>query len=203
MSYAIGRCGRRTFPPIMIDLAVEKAALRASLRQRRKAVPPVQRDAASQAIAERVIAGLSSPSLAIAGYWPVGSELDPRPLMQRLIERGATIALPVVAGAEAPLLFRAWQPDDPLTEGRFGLEPSWERPILIPDMLLVPLVGFDADLYRLGQGGGFYDRTMALYPACRRIGLAFACQEVPAVPRGPFDLPLHAVITENGLFGEL
>lgn len=187
----------------MIDLDIEKAALRASLRQRRKAVPVPQRDAASETVAERFTAGLASSSLSIAGYWPVGSELDPRPLMQRLFVAGARIALPVVAGAEAPLLFRAWQPNDLLVEGRFGLEPSRERPILIPDVLLVPLVGFDADLYRLGQGGGFYDRTMALYPACRRIGLAFACQEVPLIPRGPFDLPLHAVVTENGLWGEL
>lgn len=187
----------------MIDLDVEKAALRVSLRQRRKAVPILQRDAASEAVAERFTAGLSSASLSIAGYWPVGSELDPRPLMQRLLIAGATIALPVVAGVEAPLLFRAWQPSDVLIEGRFGLEPSRDRPILIPDLLLVPLVGFDADLHRLGQGGGFYDRTMALYPACRRIGLAFACQEVPLVPRGPFDLPLHAIVTENGLFGDL
>jgi 5-formyltetrahydrofolate cyclo-ligase len=187
----------------MIDLDVEKAALRASLRQRRKAVSVPQREAASQAVADRFTAGLTVTSLSIAGYWPFGSELDPRPLMQRLLAVGMTIALPVVARAEAPLLFRGWQPDDLLVEGRFGLEPSRERPILIPDILLVPLVGFDADLYRLGQGGGFYDRTMALYPACRRIGLGFACQEVPLVPRGPFDLPLHAVITENGLFGAI
>ncbi|MFD2263531.1 5-formyltetrahydrofolate cyclo-ligase [Lacibacterium aquatile] len=187
----------------MNDLDAEKARLRADLRQRRKSLSVQQREAASEAVAQRFLdnAGILPP--VVAGYWPVGSELDPRPLMHRLIHAGVTVALPVVAALEAPLLFRAWLPTDLLIEGRFGLEPPSDRPMLVPDLLLTPLLGFDADLYRLGQGGGFYDRTMALYPACRRVGLAFGCQEVPLVPRGPFDLPLHAMITERKIIGRI
>ena len=130
----------------------------------------------------------------IAGYWPIRGEIDPRPLLLAL---GRPIALPVTGPRGSALEFRLWRPGDELVPGPFGLsEPTGPR--AEPDVLLVPLLAFDACGRRLGYGGGYYDRTIAATGALA-IGAAYAAQEVAAVPVGPDDRPLAGIVTETDL----
>ncbi|MBI1777239.1 MAG: 5-formyltetrahydrofolate cyclo-ligase [Proteobacteria bacterium] len=141
-----------------------------------------------------------APGLAVSGFWPIGDEIDVRPLLAALDRRGHPIGLPVVIRRGEPLLFRRWQPGDTLVAARFGLSvPAPEAPQIEPDLLLVPLLAFDRAGYRLGYGGGFYDRTLAQLRRHRRVtsvGVAFAGQEVPEVPRGESDERLDWVVTD-------
>jgi len=141
----------------------------------------------------------------VSGYWPLEGEMDVRPVLIALHGLGHMIGLPVVVAKGAPLLFRRWQPGMELVAGSFRvLTPPGTSPEVRPDALLVPLLAFDRSGYRLGYGGGFYDRTLAkLRPRGHvtgahaiGIGIAFATQEVGDVPRGPFDSPLDFVATE-------
>ena len=138
------------------------------------------------------------PSAIVSGFWPLGPEIDLRPLLFALHLRGHRIALPVTPPLGHPLTFRAWQPGDAMTPEKFGtMRPTGE--ILVPDVLLVPLLAFDRAGRRLGYGAGYYDRTLAGLPGAVAIGCAFQQQEVDAVPAGPYDVPLHAVATDAGV----
>ena len=137
---------------------------------------------------------------AVSFYWPMGDEADPRPLANALAARGHTLALPVVAAPRTPLLFRRWREGETLVTHKFGMrEPSTDAPAVVPDVLLMPLLAFDARGTRLGYGGGFYDRTLAALKSARAIGIAYAGQEVGELPRHEHDYPLDAVMTENGV----
>ncbi|WP_417458034.1 5-formyltetrahydrofolate cyclo-ligase [Kordiimonas sp.] len=136
----------------------------------------------------------------IGAYWPMESELDPRLLMHALVRQGYRTCLPVVAKKNSPLIFRLWQVGDPLEEGTFGTQhPPAEAPEVIPNALIVPLLAYDADCYRLGWGGGFYDRTLATHSEIKAFGFAFGAQIVDHVPREAHDWPLQGVITEEGV----
>ena len=140
-----------------------------------------------------------SPGLAISGYWPLEGELDVRPLLKRLRDLGHEIGLPIVIRRHEPLLFRAWRDHDEMVEGKFKvMTPPTHAPEVTPELLLVPLLAFDPNGYRLGYGGGFYDRTLALWnvPA---IGIAYAGQEVASLPSSPHDRTLDMILTEQGL----
>ena len=130
------------------------------------------------------------------------SEFDPRPLMARLDEAGHSLALPVVVGNDQPLIFRAWKPGDLLVEGGFKVQvPPDTSPEVLPDVILVPLLAFDAEGYRLGYGGGFYDRTLSKAMLERQVvavGLAFAAQGTETLPREDHDQKLNWIITEQG-----
>ncbi len=137
----------------------------------------------------------------VAGYFPVRDEADPCALMSVLSERGHPLALPCVTPGE-PLAFRAWRMGDPMHANprAFDIaEPLAAAPLVVPGAVLVPMLAFDRHGHRLGYGGGYYDRTLAGLPAARAIGIAYAGQEVPSLPREPHDHPLDAVITENGV----
>jgi 5-formyltetrahydrofolate cyclo-ligase len=134
----------------------------------------------------------------VAGFWPMAAEIDIRPLLFALHLRGHRIALPVTPARGQPLTFRAWEPGMALIAERFGTFRPTGDPLL-PDYLLVPLLAFDRACGRLGYGAGYYDRTLAHLPAATAIGCAFACQEMDAVPAGPYDVRLHAVATEAGV----
>ncbi len=134
----------------------------------------------------------------VAGYWPIGDEIDIRPLLLRLIARGHAIVLPETPRRGAALRFRRFSPGEALVREPFGtFAPQGEY--LLPDFLIVPLLAFDRRGRRLGYGGGYYDRTLSALPAAGRLGAAFALQEIAEVPAGPEDERLPAIATENGV----
>lgn len=183
-----------------MTLIDDKRALRGTMLAWRATLAEEARRQASEGLLatfrrERPVA---APAI-VSGFWPIKEEIDIRPLMVELFDRGCRLALPVVQGRGQRLLFRAWQPGDPLEAGVFGTwQPAASGEAVDPDMLLVPLLACDAEGWRLGYGGGFYDRTLALLgvPA---IGIAYAGQEVASLPRGPHDMALTMVVTENGI----
>lgn len=183
------------------ELRAAKAALRGPMRERRSAMAEAAPDAGSR-VASLVAASFAPPSgTVVAGYWPMRDELDPRPTLSELSARGCRIALPAVIGYGQPLVFRAWESDEPLQDGPFGtIQPGEEADVLEPQLLLVPMVAFDRSGRRLGYGGGFYDRTLAALRgrfAVQAIGIAYADQEVESVPAGPEDARLDGVVTER------
>lgn len=188
----------------MTDAAIDpaKAALRREALAARAALGDSYRASASQKLAGTALPALApSTPLVIAGYWPIRDELDCRPLLERLRAAGHQIALPVVAGRGEPLQFRLWIEGAALVPAGFGtMAPAEGAPPVVPDLVLMPLLGFDDHGTRLGYGGGYYDRTLAALPRpVRRVGLAFATQQLDTIPRGRHDIPLDAVITENGV----
>jgi 5-formyltetrahydrofolate cyclo-ligase len=142
---------------------------------------------------------LLTPGSIVASYRPIGSEADPARLAQAALDRGCTLALPHVIDRAGDLRFLVWHPDHALHPGPFGLEqPHEDREEVRPDIILTPLVGYDHDFNRLGQGAGHYDRAFAALPDSKRIGVAWSVQHVDPLPSDPWDVPLHAVITEQG-----
>ncbi len=139
----------------------------------------------------------------IAGYWPVGSEIDPRSALRDLARRGHETALPVCRADQGGLLFRKWQAGEPLVAGLFGeMVPDESAPEVRPRILLVPLLAYDGEGYRLGQGGGHYDRAISQLRSSGgvlAVGLAFAGQLVDRVPRENHDQPLDMMVTETGI----
>jgi 5-formyltetrahydrofolate cyclo-ligase len=138
------------------------------------------------------------PEAIVAGFWPLPGEIDILPLLHALAKAGQPLCLPVTPPRGQPLSFRRWQPGAVLLPGRFGTQhPDGEA--LVPDFLLVPLLAFDAAGNRLGYGGGYYDRTLAALSGAFRLGCGFQAQEIPQVPVGATDVPMHAVATETGI----
>lgn len=181
----------------------EKAAMRQAALARRAAAHRAAGPQAARAVATAVSA-LDIPAAAVvAGYWPMRDEIDPRPALAELAGRGHALALPCVVTRDAPLVFRGWRPGEALASDALGLAaPAASGAAVLPDLLLVPLVAFDRGGHRLGYGAGYYDRTIAALRAQRRlcaIGLAYAVQEVAAVPAAPCDERLDGVITEQGV----
>lgn len=183
-----------TSPP---ELAGAKQAMRQRALAAREAWDPV---AAGEALTRHVLRGGKppQPGSVVSGFWPIGREIDIRPLLLALHERGHPIVLPVTPKRGNPLSFRLWRPGDVLQPERFGTF----RPVgdpAVPDFLLVPLLAFDRRGHRLGYGAGFYDRTLAALPGRYALGVAYAAQEVPEVPAGPSDVALDAVATDSGV----
>lgn len=142
--------------------------------------------------------------LRVSGYWPIRTELDPRPLIASLLHEGHQLCLPVVPGPDVRLQFRAFEDERDLVEGAFGAKtPPESSANLEPQVLLVPMLAFDAQGYRLGYGGGYYDRTLedlrAQHPTLA-IGLAYDEQEVATVPIEPTDQRLDAMVTPSRQF---
>jgi 5-formyltetrahydrofolate cyclo-ligase len=178
-------------------LAGMKAEARKAALARRAGCDP----ALGRRLAEHILRDAPPPPGAIvAGFWPMGPEIDIRPILLALHGRGHRIVLPVTPKRGNPLRFRQWQPGDVLARGPLGTsQPGPEAAELTPDWLLVPLLAFDRAGRRLGYGGGYYDRTLASLPGATAIGVAYACQEVDEVPAGVDDAPLAAVVTEAGV----
>jgi 5-formyltetrahydrofolate cyclo-ligase len=187
--------------PSSIETA--KAELRRVALVRRDSLSPQLRAAAAAAIAEFAPRVTLSPGAIVSGYSPLKSEINPLPLMRRLAERGAQLALPVVNGRGQPLTMRAWSFGEALDSGMWGIrEPKTESPEVFPDVLLVPLLAFDRIGYRIGYGAGYYDMTLNRLRAAKTIvaiGMAFAAQEVEEVPNTPRDARLDLVLTEQDM----
>jgi 5-formyltetrahydrofolate cyclo-ligase len=170
----------------------------------RDALSGERRTAAAQAIARRGLPFEIVPGAIVAGYSPIRSEIDPVPLMRALASKGARLALPAVLARGKSLAFRAWSPDDRLMLGPLGiLEPSPAAAELVPDIMLVPLAAFDAAGHRIGYGAGHYDYTLAHLrktKAITAVGVAFAVQQIKAVPALPHDVALDFVLTEKKVF---
>ena len=184
---------------------VDKQALRHAALSRRAALPVEQRVRAAEAVGEIDLSclDLNGPTI-ISGYYPVGEELDVRPLLIRLIGEGHTIGLPITR-KDQPLIFRAWTPETEMTRGAMGIpRPTDASPEVVPSVLLVPLAAFDARGFRVGYGGGFYDRTLAKLRASASVtavGVAFAEQQVERVPNEPHDERLDWLLTPEGVKG--
>jgi 5-formyltetrahydrofolate cyclo-ligase len=178
-----------------------KSDLRVAALAARDALSADLRAAAAELIAARKLP-LDVPRGAIvSGYSPMRSELNPFPLMRRLAEAGAQLALPVVQKRGLPLIMRAFGFGGELARGQWGIrEPKSEAPEVFPDIMLVPLAAFDRAGHRIGYGAGYYDMTIAHIRAMKpvtAIGLAFAAQEIDKVPATPRDERLDLVVTER------
>jgi 5-formyltetrahydrofolate cyclo-ligase len=187
----------------LADLRIEeaKAALRLRARATRAAISSAARAAAGKSVAEHFFTGVPlAPTDIVAGYWRIKDEMDCQPILVRLMDAMQPVCLPVVLGDDMPLQLRLWESHAPLYEAGFGtLAPSELAPQVEPDVIIMPLLGFDANGTRLGYGGGYYDRTLDhLTKKPRLVGLAFAAQEFETIPREPHDVPLDVVVTEHG-----
>jgi 5-formyltetrahydrofolate cyclo-ligase len=182
-------------------LAEDKATLRQSALAHRDAMLPVARAAAVELVAGRPFPVALSPGIIVSGYSPMKSEFNPVPLMRKLADGGANLALPVTPKRGNPLVMRAWAFGDELASGVWGIrEPKPDAPEVFPDIMLVPLAAFDRSGHRIGYGAGYYDMTIARIRGMKpvtTIGLAFAVQEIGKVPATPFDQQLDLVLTEN------
>ena len=188
-------------PAELIDPSEQKKTIRRDAIARRDALPAAERAAAAATIAARPFPLAIAPGAIVSGFSPLKSEINPVPLMRRLSDAGARLALPVVAGKGKPLIMRAWAFGEPLDSGVWGIrEPKPEAPEVAPDILLVPLLAFDRSGNRIGYGAGYYDMTIAKLRALKpvvAVGIAFAVQEIPSVPVTPRDARLDLVLTER------
>ncbi|MGD9810704.1 MAG: 5-formyltetrahydrofolate cyclo-ligase [Sphingobium sp.] len=181
----------------------DKAALRLSARIARAdfvaALDPMAHRLAFRALPSPLLP-LIEGKRTIALYAPVNDEAPALRLADALIQRGKQLCLPRAVDRIGTMEFRAWAPGDPLDDGPFGTRhPQHVQPICHPDAIVAPLLAFDSMLMRLGQGGGYYDRTFARYESALRIGLAWSAQQIDLVPADPWDVPLHIIITERSL----
>ena len=178
-----------------------KARLRREALARRDALPADLRQAAAETIAHREFPLDVRPGMLVSGFSAIGSEINPLPLMRRLADRGARLALPVMVGRGRPLVLRAWAFGDPLDKGQWGIrEPRADATEVDPDIVLAPLAAFDRAGYRIGYGAGYYDLTLAGLRARKpvvAVGLAFAAQEIDALPATARDERLDLVLTEH------
>jgi 5-formyltetrahydrofolate cyclo-ligase len=181
-----------------------KGDLRTAALAKRDALSDEARATAAETIAKRGLPVDIKPGTIVSGYSPIRGEIDPVPLMKNLAAQGAQLALPAITARGKSLIFRAWSAGDRLMLGSLGiLEPSPAAAELVPDIMLVPLAAFDRAGHRIGYGAGHYDVTLAhlrKVKAITAIGLAFAVQEIKAVPVQPHDVALDYVLTEKHVF---
>jgi 5-formyltetrahydrofolate cyclo-ligase len=180
----------------------ELKAWRRGERQRllalRTRAPAAERRLWGQKIEARLRSLLDKRTNFILGvYWPFQAEFDPRPLIDWLVATGSAVALPAVVDKKGPLEYRAWRPGEELVDGVWGIPVPKAREIVLPQAVLAPLVGFDRRSYRLGYGGGYFDRTLAaLSPRPLAIGVGFEMARIDTIYPQAFDIPMDIVVTE-------
>ena len=185
--------GAMTWP----DIARWRKAERERLIQARLAIPADERAAMSTAIAaqlDTIVGDLSGRIVSL--YWPFRGEPDLRPWMTSVVARSGTPALPLVVEKAHPLVFRAYRPGDRLEKGVWNIPIPAEGDPVIPDIVIAPLVGVDPGNYRLGYGGGFFDRTLASLPAKPLVvGVGYEMQRIPTIHAQPHDIPMDRIVT--------
>jgi len=180
----------------------ELKAWRRSERQRllalRTAAPTAERRLWGDEIEAKLRAMLlERPVRTLGVYWPFQAEFDPRALIDWVIAQGFAVALPAVVDKKGPLEYRAWQPGEALTDGVWNIPIPQVRHVVVPQAVLAPLVGFDRQCYRLGYGGGYFDRTLAaLSPRPLAIGVGFEISQVETIFPQSFDIPMDVIVTE-------
>ena len=143
----------------------------------------------------------AGPPLVVSAYMPIRTELNPLPTMRRLVDNGHTVCVPVISASGHPLDFAEWSPDALMVDGPFGAAVPAELRLVEPEIVVTPLLAFDRRGYRLGYGGGFYDRTLTglrVRGLGYAVGFAYAAQEIHVVPIDEYDAPLDAIVTEHG-----
>lgn len=192
--------GQPVDPVLARDVARFRRAERARLYALRRAVPAKDRRRAENAVAAALDAALAlPPGTVVSGYWPIRGELDLRPWLARLDAAGVAVALPVVSAKAAPLAFRRWRPGARMVRGAaWGIPEPATGERVTPDVVIAPLVGVDARGYRLGNGGGYFDRTLAVLSPREIVGVghAFAC--LPTIYPMPWDIPMTLVVLGDG-----
>lgn len=190
-----------------LEIDLEKKRLRKKLATLRNAIGAEERAGFNEALShitldfinQSLALQTSSVKAIIGGYYPIGSECNDRAVMAALARQGHTVALPAVKAGQKRLDFRIWNLDDDLIKDDFSIPaPGKDAETVLPDVFLVPLLGFDRKGYRLGYGKGYYDRTLGFIKSQKSIltvGLAFAIQEVDVVPFDKFDIPLDYILT--------
>ena len=185
------------------DLKAWRRAERERIIAARMALLASERAGLDEQISRYLEELIGDPSgLAISAYWPFRAEQDLKPLLARLAERGARTALPVVVAKGQPLEFRAWKSGDPTERGVWNIPiPAAGAEVVVPDIAIAPVVGYDLQCYRLGYGGGFFDRTLAaLRPHKPRLfGVGYAIQAIRTIHPQAYDIPMDAVVTEAGV----
>ena len=166
----------------------------------RQALPPEKRRHWSEHIEEELRRLIAARPGALGVYWPFRAEFDPRGLVDWAVADGRIVALPVVVDKRGPLEYRAWQPGETLVDGVWDIPVPEKRELVVPRVVLAPVVGFDRQCYRLGYGGGYFDRTLAaLSPPAFAIGVGFEVQAIETIYPQPFDVVMDLVVTENGI----
>jgi 5-formyltetrahydrofolate cyclo-ligase len=186
-----------------MQMGEEKRAERTRALARRAAAFAQHGAAAGARLAAHGLTFLKpAPAAIVSGFSAIRDEIDPAQLLAGLHREGNRLCLPVMQGKGLPLVFRAWSPGDAMGRVQWGIaEPLPDKPVLEPDIVLVPLLAFDARGYRLGYGGGFYDRTLAHLRAIKpvvAVGVAYDELKVDAVPHLHYDQPLDWVLTPSG-----
>jgi 5-formyltetrahydrofolate cyclo-ligase len=183
------------------DIRKWRRATRAELVSRRLTVPRQDKPGLRAAITESILREAPELGAATIGfYWPFKGEVDLRGLVRDCLARGAAAALPVVVEKATPLEFWVWRPRQKLGRGIWNIPIPAERDVVHPTALLVPLIGFDSAGYRLGYGGGYYDRTLAAMPSRPlTIGIGYELGRLETIYPQPHDIPLDAIVTETGL----
>ena len=180
---------------------VFRADLRRTRIAARQAIAAERHAQLSAALDDHLTRLLASRQPGVLAFcWPIRAEFDCRPLAQRLMDRGWRICVPTVVKADAPMTFRAWAADSAMTVDRHGIPIPADGAVLIPDVVLLPLVAFDARGFRLGYGGGYFDRTLAgIAPRPLAVGVGFELARVDSIRPQAHDIPLDAVVTEAGV----
>lgn len=188
-------------PRQLTDVMRWRKAERERLIKERLAIPSDVRRRQDEQIAANLYEAVAHVAGGVVTtYWPIRGEPDLLPFLEDLMACGARTALPVVVALGRPLIFRAWAPGAPLERGVWGIPtPSADAEAVAPDIIIVPVVGFDPACHRLGYGGGFFDRTLAAMPTRPRVvGVGYSQAAIPTIYPQPHDIPMDVVVTEHG-----
>lgn len=182
------------------EIRTWRKSTRARLLAERQCLSNAERDALSAAVRDRVLQVLGSLPRSLGIYWPIHGELNLIPIAEAVLANGGEVGLPVVVEKAAPVEFWRWRHGERLVRGQWDIPVPKHRDVLAPELLIVPLVGFSVDGYRLGYGGGYYDRTLAAAnPRPRTIGVGFSTARLPTIHPQPHDIRLDLLVTEDGI----